>query len=112
MLQMYPMLLQDLPLYIQNEILSSGELLYFSDYTEIFNTFMKTIREFEETEKSISFINSKTLEDYFKDVQNLAVWFQSKPPKTTDVSITALREFFLTNGICRVVTSNLCKYEK
>lgn len=39
---------QDLPLYIQNEILSSGEVLYFSDYTEIFNTFMKTIREFED----------------------------------------------------------------
>jgi predicted nucleotidyltransferase len=37
---------QDLPLYVQNEILSSGEVLYFSDYTEIFNTFMKTIREF------------------------------------------------------------------
>lgn len=37
---------QDLPLYIQNEILSSGDVLYFSDYTEIFNTFMKTIREF------------------------------------------------------------------
>src|SRR5659263_133606 len=39
---------QDLPLYIQNEILSSGEVLYFSDYKEIFNTFMKTIREFED----------------------------------------------------------------
>jgi uncharacterized protein len=39
---------QDLPLYVQNEILSSGEVLYFSDYTEIFNTFMKTIREFED----------------------------------------------------------------
>lgn len=39
---------QDLPLYIQNEILSSGEVLYFSDYTEIFNTYMKTIREFED----------------------------------------------------------------
>jgi len=39
---------QDLPLYIQNEILSSGDVLYFSDYTEIFNTFMKTIREFED----------------------------------------------------------------
>jgi len=39
---------QDLPLYIQNEILSSGEVLYFSDYSEIFNTFMKTIREFED----------------------------------------------------------------
>jgi predicted nucleotidyltransferase len=39
---------QDLPLYIQNEILSSGDVLYFSDYTEMFNTFMKTIREFED----------------------------------------------------------------
>lgn len=39
---------QDLPLYIQNEILSSGEVLYFNDYTEIFNTFMKTIKEFED----------------------------------------------------------------
>ena len=39
---------QDLPLYIQNEILSTGEVLYFSDYTEIFKTFMKTIREFED----------------------------------------------------------------
>ncbi|MCZ7401756.1 MAG: nucleotidyltransferase domain-containing protein [Candidatus Methanoperedens sp.] len=39
---------QDLPLYVQKEILSSGEVLYFSDYTEIFNTFMKTIREFED----------------------------------------------------------------
>ncbi len=37
---------QDLPLYIQNEILSSGEVLYFNDYKEIFDTFMKTIREF------------------------------------------------------------------
>jgi predicted nucleotidyltransferase len=43
-IQMY----QDLPLYIQNEILSTGEVLYFSDYTEIFNTFMKTIREFDD----------------------------------------------------------------
>jgi predicted nucleotidyltransferase len=39
---------QDLPLYIQNEILSIGNVLYFSDYTEIFYTFMKTIREYED----------------------------------------------------------------
>ncbi len=39
---------QDLPLYIQKEIISTGEVLYFRDYTEIFNTFMKTIREFED----------------------------------------------------------------
>ena len=39
---------QDLPLYIQNEILSNGEVLYFSDYKDIFNIFMKTIREFDD----------------------------------------------------------------
>ena len=49
---------QDLPLYIQNEILSSGEVLYFSDYTEIFNTFMKTIREFENDIKNITVSDS------------------------------------------------------
>ncbi len=43
--------------------------------------------------------NGKTQEDYFKDVQNFAVWLQYKAPKTADVSITALKEFFLTNGI-------------
>lgn len=35
-------------LYIQNEILSTGEVLYYSDYTEVFNTSMKTIREFDD----------------------------------------------------------------
>ena len=49
---------QDLPLYIQNEILSSGEVLYFSDYTEIFNTFMKTIREFDDFKPRLEFYYS------------------------------------------------------
>ncbi len=39
---------QDLPLYIQNEILSTGKVIYYRDYKEIFNIFMKTIREFED----------------------------------------------------------------
>ena len=39
---------QDLPLYLQKEIISTGDVLYFKDYTEIFNTFMKTIREFDD----------------------------------------------------------------
>lgn len=39
---------QDLPLYIQNEILSTGEVIYFIDYKDIFNIVMKTIREFED----------------------------------------------------------------
>ena len=39
---------QDLPLYIKNEILSTGEVIYYRDYKDIFNIFMKTIREFED----------------------------------------------------------------
>ena len=39
---------QDLPLYIQSEILSTGKVIYYRDYKEIFNIFMKTIREFED----------------------------------------------------------------
>lgn len=38
---------QDLPLYIQNEILSTGKVIYYKDYKDIFNIFMKTIKEFE-----------------------------------------------------------------
>ncbi len=39
---------QDLPLYIQKEIISTGKLIYYKDYKHIFNIFMKTIREFED----------------------------------------------------------------
>ena len=37
---------QDLPLYIQNDIISTGKIIYFRDYRETFEIFMKTIREF------------------------------------------------------------------
>jgi hypothetical protein len=37
---------QDLPLYIQKDIISNGRILYYRDYLETFNVFMKTIREF------------------------------------------------------------------
>ncbi|GFO96950.1 nucleotidyltransferase [groundwater metagenome] len=39
---------QDLPLYIQKDILSTGKVIYYRNYKEIFNIFMKTIREFED----------------------------------------------------------------
>lgn len=39
---------QDLPLYIQNDILSTGKVIYYKEYKDIFNIFMKTIREFED----------------------------------------------------------------
>jgi predicted nucleotidyltransferase len=39
---------QDLPLYIQNEILSTGKVIYYRYYKDIFNIFMKTIREFND----------------------------------------------------------------
>ena len=38
---------QDLPLYVQKDIVSSGEVIYYSDYREIFKIYMKTIRDFE-----------------------------------------------------------------
>jgi uncharacterized protein len=37
---------QDLPLYIQKEIISSGEILYQKSYSEIFDIFFKTIKNF------------------------------------------------------------------
>jgi predicted nucleotidyltransferase len=39
---------QDLPLYIQKNILSTGEVIYSLDYRETFEIFMKIIREFED----------------------------------------------------------------
>lgn len=39
---------QDLPLYIQKDILATGDVIYYRDYKEIFNIFMKTIKEFED----------------------------------------------------------------
>ncbi len=39
---------QDLPLYIQKDILSTADVIYYRDYKDIFNIFMKTIREFED----------------------------------------------------------------
>lgn len=38
---------QDLPVYIQKDILSTGKVAYFKDYRETFEIFMKTIKEFE-----------------------------------------------------------------
>lgn len=37
---------QDLPLYIRNEIISHGKILYQKSYSEIFDVFIKTIKSF------------------------------------------------------------------
>ena len=37
---------QDLPLSIQNDILSNGKIIYSREFEQTFNVFMKTIREF------------------------------------------------------------------
>ncbi len=37
---------QDLPLYIQKEIISSGKILYQKSHSEIFDIFFKTIKNF------------------------------------------------------------------
>lgn len=39
---------QDLPLYVQKDILSTGKMMYSVDYIETFEIFMKTIRGFED----------------------------------------------------------------
>ena len=39
---------QDLPLYVQKDILSTGKMMYSEDYIETFEIFMKTIRGFED----------------------------------------------------------------
>lgn len=39
---------QDLPLYVQKDILSTGKVMYSEDYIETFEIFMKTIRGFED----------------------------------------------------------------
>lgn len=38
---------QDLPVYIQQDIISTGKIIYFRNYKEIFDIFMKTIKNFE-----------------------------------------------------------------
>lgn len=38
---------QELPLYIKNEIISAESVVYFRDYDEIFDIFMKTIKDYE-----------------------------------------------------------------
>ncbi len=37
---------RDLPLYIRNEIISHGKILYQKSYSEIFDVFIKTIKSF------------------------------------------------------------------
>ena len=39
---------QDLPLYVQKDIISTGKMIYSVDYRETFDIFMKTIRVFED----------------------------------------------------------------
>ncbi len=41
-------IIQDLPLYLQKDILSTGKVIYFVDYRETFEIFMKIIRRFED----------------------------------------------------------------
>jgi len=39
---------QDLPLYIQNEIISKGRILYQKNYYDVFQIFVKTIKNFRD----------------------------------------------------------------
>lgn len=50
---------QDLPLYIQKDILSTGDVIYYRDYNDIFNIFMKIIKEFEDFKPRLELYYSK-----------------------------------------------------
>lgn len=50
---------QDLPLYIQKDIISTGKVVYYSDYQEIFDVFLRTIREFEDFRPRLELYYSK-----------------------------------------------------
>jgi len=39
---------QDIPLYMQKDILSTGKVIYFVNYLETFEIFMEVIRRFED----------------------------------------------------------------
>ncbi|MCE8429285.1 MAG: hypothetical protein J5U19_12955 [Candidatus Methanoperedens sp.] len=54
---------QDLPLYVQKDILSTVKVIYSGDFKETFEIFMKTIREFEDFCDEIIDV-SRVLNDY------------------------------------------------
>lgn len=39
---------QDLPIYIRKQVISQGKVLYQKNYSEIFDVFMRTIKEFRD----------------------------------------------------------------
>lgn len=39
---------QDLPLYIQNEVISTGEIIYQKNYSEVFQIFVETFKKFND----------------------------------------------------------------
>ncbi len=39
---------QDLPVYIKMEIISHGQILYYRDYSEVFDIFMQTIKDYRD----------------------------------------------------------------
>lgn len=42
---------QDLPLYVRGEIIKNNMPLYYKNYNKIFDTYLRTIREYEDFEK-------------------------------------------------------------
>jgi integrase len=51
-------------------------------------------------EEMLSYLSKgQNQEDYFKDVLKFATWLRCKPPKSANLNISVIKEFFLTNGI-------------
>lgn len=44
---------QDLPLYIQKEVISYGKLLYYKEYDAVFDIYMNVIKNFDDFEKQV-----------------------------------------------------------
>ena len=50
---------QDLPIYIQKDIISNGKVIYFKNYNEIFDVFMQIIKKFEDFKPYLELYYSK-----------------------------------------------------
>ena len=50
---------QDLPIYIQKDIVSNVKVIYFKNYNEIFDVFMQIIKKFEDFKHYLELYYSK-----------------------------------------------------
>lgn len=49
---------QDLPLYIQKEVISYGKLLYYKEYDVVFNIYINVIKNFDDFKRHLNLYRS------------------------------------------------------